>query len=403
MNVIVQKFGGSSLGTEDARTIAAKKVVAAVGDGHGVVVVVSAMGRSPSPYATDVLIDLMGSVPGDLNRELDLALSCGETVSAALFAVLLHRLGVLARAMTGWQAGIVTDCSYGEARIRKVRAERIQEELDEGRVVVVAGFQGGTEQGEITTLGRGGSDVTAAALGCALHAERIEIFTDVDGIMTADPRIVPAAAKVRRMTYREVCEMAHLGAGVIHPRAAEIAMEGGVPLWIKNTFSDDEGTLIADRARVVEGVPIPGDNVVTGIAHVGGLALVQVALDAGPDLSLDLLRALADAAISWGLINVSPGRMSFTIKESQADGASDLLSGFPVEASVQLGFAKISAVGAGMRGVPGVMAAIVEGFRRADVQIHQSADSHTSISCLVKAEDLPAAARALHEQFSLSS
>ncbi len=403
MRVLIQKFGGTSVGTEEGRLRSVAKVVHARQDGYDVVVVVSAMGRSPEPYATDSLAGLL-NVSGDLmERERDLLLSCGETISAVVFAGLLASSGVGASALTGSQAGIVTDCRYGDARIRKVDPDRVLHHLQEGRVVVVAGFQGATEDGEITTLGRGGSDVTAAALGCALAAERVEIFTDVDGIMTADPRLVPGAAKVRRMTYREVCEMAHLGAGVIHPRAAEIAMEGGVPLWIKNTFTDDDGTLIADRATVVEGIPIHGDQVVSGIACIRSLAQVKVRTE-GTDAqrSLAVLQRLADEGISLDLINVSPDEMSFTIRAKQARAAGQVLSGFDLDSSIEEGFAKVSAVGAGMRGVPGVMARIVEALTRVDVEIYQTSDSHTSISCLVRDHLVAKALSALHEQFGLA-
>lgn len=404
MNVLVQKFGGSSLASQDNRTHAVRRVVQAKNAGHDVVVVVSAMGRSPSPYATDTLASLLSEeVAMVMPEERDLLLSCGEIISAVVFAGLLREAGCESCALSGQRAGIKTGGTFGEAHIRRVRPDAILNRLSLGQIVVVAGFQGVTEGGCVTTLGRGGSDITAAALGCALEAERVEVFTDVDGIMTADPQVVKGATRVDRLTYREVCEMAHLGAKVIHPRAAEIATEGGVPLWIKNTFSDDEGTLIADRLKLVEGIPIKGDTVVSGIAHIPDLAQVKVPTEGvAASKRLSVFKALADAEISLDLINVSPSEMCFTIRERQTERAREVLSQFELKAAIEKGFAKVSAVGAGMRGVPGVMATIVEGLTSAGIEIFQSADSHTSISCLVRSGDLSAAATALHDQFGLS-
>lgn len=392
------------MATEKERRQAVKKVVEAQKQGYAVVCVVSAMGRSPSPYATDTLLSLLdGETARMMPAERDLLLACGEVISAVVFAGLLRGAGLGSCAMTGQQAGIITESSFGAAHITKVRPNRVLENLQDQRVVVVAGFQGVNEAGCVTTLGRGGSDITAAALGCALDAERVEVYTDVDGIMTADPQVVTHAGPVKRLTYREVCEMAHLGAKVVHPRAAEIATEGGVPLWIKNTFSDGEGTLIAERLKIVEGVPIKGDTVVSGIAHITDLAQVKVRTDdVDSKISLEVLQRLADAEISLDLINVSPAEMCFTINEKQAERARAVLGRFHLKATIDSGFAKVSAVGAGMRGVPGVMAAIVESLTKVGIKIYQSADSHTSISCLVRSEDLQKAASALHDRFGLS-
>ncbi len=405
MKILVQKFGGTSLDTEENRRHAAWKVKEAVQTGYGVVVVVSAMGRGADyPYSTDTLIGLMSEeIAGSMAEEMDLLLSCGEIISAVVFAGVLRGEGCESCAMSGRQAGIQTGGNFGEAHIRRVRPDRILERLHLGQVVVVAGFQGVSDTGCVTTLGRGGSDITAAALGCALEAEKVEVFTDVDGIMTADPRVVSGATRVKRLTYREVCEMAHLGAKVIHPRAAEIATEGGVPLWIRNTFSHDEGTLIADRLKLVEGIPIKGDTVVSGIAHITELAQVKVSTgDVTAGKRLEVLKALAEAGISLDLINVSPQEMCFTIKEAKTESAKKLLKSFDLDVRIEKGFAKVSAVGAGMRGVPGVMASIVESLTASGIEIHQSADSHTSISCLVRSEDLCGAATALHNCFGLS-
>lgn len=406
MGLIVQKFGGTSLADSDGKRRAADRICSARENGYDVVAVVSAMGRYPEPYSTDGLLRLLQEYSQEwVQRETDLLMSCGEVVSAVVMAHLLRQRGCRAVALTGGQAGIITTPDYGDAHIVRVDTHRIREHLSMQEVVVVAGFQGVTSDGETTTLGRGGSDTTAAALGSALAALRVEIFTDVNGIMTADPRLVQAATTVDCLSYREVCEMAEMGAKVIHPRAVEIAMEGRLPLVIRSTFSDEGGTLIGANAGESGAVEISGDRLVTGIAHIAHLAQVRVSTDGEGDQALDarvLFRCLADSGISVDLINLSPSEACFTIKESDAKRASTILQSLRLNSVVEGGYAKISAVGAGMRGVPGVMATIVEALSDAGVRIYQTADSHTSISCLVRMRDMEAAAVALHERFGLS-
>ncbi|MEW6048068.1 MAG: aspartate kinase, partial [Bacillota bacterium] len=234
MRIVVQKFGGTSVATPETRRQVVRHIVRTRDDGYAVVAVVSAMGRRGDPYATDTLLELLAKEAGTTPdpREQDQLLCCGEVIACTLVAQALIREGVAARSLTAAQAGIVTDEEYGEARVLQVRTERIRRELAAGRVPVVAGFQGITEAGEMTTLGRGGSDTTAAALGVALGAELVEIYTDVDGLKAADPRVVPEAPTLSSVAYREAAELAHLGARVVHPRAVEIAMEGHVPLRI---------------------------------------------------------------------------------------------------------------------------------------------------------------------------
>lgn len=406
MGLIVQKFGGTSLADPDGRRRVADRICGARQSGLDVVVVVSAMGRYPAPYSTDGLLGLLHEYGQEwVQRETDLLMSCGEVISAVVMAHLLRQRGCSAVALTGGQAGIITTPDFGDAHIVRVDTHRIREHLSRQEVVVVAGFQGVTSDGETTTLGRGGSDTTAAALGSALGALRVEIFTDVNGVMTADPRLVKEATTVDCLSYREVCEMAEMGAKVIHPRAVEIAMEGRVPLVIRSTFSDEGGTLIGAKVGDSGVVDISGDRLVTGIAHIANLAQVRVSSDGESGQILDaraLFRRLADSGISVDLINLSPYEASFTIRESDAKRASTVLEDLRLNAVVEGGYAKVSAVGAGMRGVPGVMATIVEALSDAGVRIYQTADSHTSISCLVRMEDTEAAAVALHERFGLS-
>lgn len=398
---MVQKFGGTSVATPEQRDRVVQRVVEAHRKGYAVAVVVSAWGRRGDPYATDTLLSLTQS--GEVSdRDRDLLLTCGEIISAVVLSGLLNARGVMATALTGAGAGIITDGAFGEARILEVQAGRVLGILGNGGVAVVAGFQGVTRDGEVTTLGRGGSDTSAAALGVALGAELVEIYTDVEGIMTADPRLIPGTRLLPQVSYAEVAEMAHLGAKVIHPRAVEIAAAGRVPLRIKSTLSEAEGTLIGDRPP--SGVEIRGDRVVTGIAHVTGLAQLRVRGREAEDLSnrqVELFAALAEEEISVDLINVSPEQVSLAVPEEKLARGKERLErqGFVVETRPHL--AKVSAVGGGMRGVPGVMARVVTALRGAAVTIYQTADSHTNISCLVAEADLIKAAAALHQEFRL--
>ncbi|MDI3327234.1 MAG: aspartate kinase [Alicyclobacillaceae bacterium] len=403
MRVIVQKFGGTSLATDEARLWAVRHVQSALAQRYRPVVVVSAMGRKGAPYATDTLLDLIdpGLTPP---REIDLLLSCGEVISAVSFACLLRRHGVDACALTGGQAGILTGGEFTAAEILRVRPRRIFRELESGRVPVVAGFQGQTEEGEVTTLGRGGSDTTAAALGVALDAERVDIFTDVEGVMTADPRIVEDARRIRSATYAEICNLAYQGAKVIHPRAVEIAMKKNIPVRIRSTTSDDEGTLVASGAdgERLEGKD-PGDRLVTGIAYAENVTQIQIRRPPGaPPVDRSVFRAMADRGISVDLINVGPSGVAYTVKGEETEKVEAALRELGWDPEIVPRCAKVSVVGAGIAGVPGVMARVVEALAEQGIEILQSADSHTTIWCLVREEDMRRAIRALHAKFGLN-
>lgn len=405
MKIIVQKFGGTSVATQEGRDNVVCKVKEATANNYGVVVVVSAMGRSGDPYATDTLIGVARGVLKHIKpRELDLLMSCGENISTVVMVQTLKAHGIEATAFTGGQAGIITDHHFNNARIIEIKPDNLWKCLEDGRVAVVAGFQGITADGEVTTLGRGGSDTSASALGAALHAEVVEIYTDVDGIMTADPRVVPQARPLPVMTYNEVCEMAHLGAKVVHPRAVEIAMEGRIPLRIRSTFSNNLGTLISDGSSIGN-IEIRGDKVVTGLAHIAEMALVK--LSSMADLNkngvvLKVFQALAGSGISVDMIQVAPLHIGFIIKEELAEKAKELLSPLELDLSVEKGYAKVAIVGSGMRGVPGVMARMVKGLQKEHISIYHSTDSHINIACLVKQEDMCGALQALHDEFGLA-
>jgi aspartate kinase len=404
LRIIVQKFGGSSVATAALREEAIRQVVKALEEGFLPVVVVSAMGRTGDPYATDTLIALgreNGASFG--SRELDLLMSCGETISAAVMAMGMKSKGLPAVALTGAQAGIITDSRFGEARILRVNTDRLLRELENRRIPVVTGFQGITAQGDITTLGRGASDTSAAVIGVALGAELIEIFTDVDGVKTADPQVVPQAVTLERMTYSEVVEMALLGAKVLHPRAVEIARQGRIPLKVRSIHGDGSGTLITDGDFPGPEGEATKDRLVVGIAHVPGRAQLRLDMSASASKTLPaaFFRALGDAGISVDMIELSPDYLRVTIAGSQAEMAREVLNGLNLDVEIVPGFAKVSVVGAGMHGVPGVMARVTEALARVGVSIYQSTDSHANISCLVREEEAALAIATLHEEFRL--
>ena len=408
MRIIVQKFGGTSVATPGGRTLVAHHVKAALAEGRTPVVVVSAMGRQGDPYATDSLLQLAASAsPATAARELDLLMSCGEIISAVVNAATLQGEGISSvTVMTGWQAGIVTDESFGDARILRVEPDRLLRRLEQGETVVVAGFQGASERGEIATLGRGGSDTTAVALGIALQAEEVHIFTDVDGIKTADPRLVADAHTLRVVNYEEVMQMASLGSRVIHPRAVELAMQANLRLRIRNTFVDDPGTLVTNLTEtpgvwsgLEMGRPVTGVTQMTNVCQVA--VLPGARQDGRDDQDVRIFRCLAESGISVDLINVSPDARLFTIHEEQAERAGDLLSAQGFEVRLRHGCAKVSVVGMGMRGLPGVMARVVEALYGAGVTILQTADSHVTISCLVDQAQMQTAVQALHGAFGL--
>lgn len=405
MRIIVQKYGGTSVATRESRRLLAERVAEAVNAGFGPVVVVSALGRQGDPYATDTLVRLARDEFADTSpRELDLIMSCGEVIASVVVCGALRACGLDAIAMTGGQAGIISDGTFSNAEIRHLAPETITAQLEAGKVVVVAGFQGVSESGDITTLGRGGSDTTAAALGAALQAEVVEIYTDVDGVKTADPRLVPDARTIGQLTYDEVFQMANGGAKVVHSRAVEIAMRHSVPMRVRSTFEASPGTLI-QRADSDITCPEPHHaRPVTAVAHVSGLSRFAVAAGRGSLINhANTFRALANAGISVDMISVTPEDCSFVIAGDQAEQAEGVLEMIGLSTEAQRGFAKVSIIGVGMRGQPGVMAGVSEALEHAGVEILQTVDSHMTISCLVRSSDLERAARALHQRFGLDA
>lgn len=405
MKIIVQKFGGTSVATEEARIAVKDKVQQAIRNGFSPVVVVSAMGRKGAPYATDTLIDVLKQANANVNvREMDVMMCCGEIISSCVMAATLQQYGINASALTGGQAGIITDNNFSSARIKTVKTSNMLNLLESGIIPVVCGFQGITEgNGRFTTLGRGGSDTTAVALGAALKAEFVEIYTDVEGIMTADPRIVENTHIMDCVSYTEVCQMAHNGAKVIHPRAVEIAMRNNIPVYVKSTFSDAVGTLISNVAEVsgIGDTPIV-DKVACGIAHEIDIAQFRVQLDPEhAEAGQVLFEDLANAGISVGCLNLSELEAKFCVFNKEVERTADLLATNKVPFVLNENCAKVTVVGTAMNGVPGVMSKFVTALTSRGIAILQTVDSDTTIAAIVKADKIKDAVNALHVAFDL--
>lgn len=400
MKIIVQKFGGTSVQNEKIRLMAFNHIKHALKDGYKVVVVVSAIGRYGDPYATDTLLELIGAKNTKLTpREQDTLLSVGETISASVFTNMLKEADIKAEAFSGGQAGIITSNHHLNAKITEVDTSRLKTALKTLDVAVVAGFQGKAKNGDITTLGRGGSDTSAAALGVSLQADYIDIFTDVDGMMTADPRIVEHARSLPRVSYNEVSNMAYQGAKVIHPRAVEIAMTAKIPMRIRSTYLESTGTLVTSVADELGHFDVK-ERMVTGVAHVTNLTQVSVKTDT-VKAQQQAFKILADAGISLDFINILTDSVIFTVPEEKRLVVKLLLEEADLQTNVRENCAKVSIVGAGITGVPGVTAKIVGALSEKNIPILQSADSHTTIWVLVREEDLISAVNALHDVFCL--
>lgn len=395
MKIVVQKFGGTSVKDDESRHMAMKHVACAVKKGFKAAVVVSAIGRKGAPYATDSLLELVGNEKSKLSpREMDMLVSVGEVISAAVFCEMLKENGLKATAMTGPDAGFKTNNDYRNAKVIDVEKQNVMEAFKSFDVVVVAGFQGLSKSGHVTTLGRGGSDTSAALLGAALGAEYCDIFTDVSGMMTADPRLVEKAKFLKNVSYEEVANMAHEGAKVIHPRAVEVAQQAHLPLRIRSTWDDvdETGTVISDRNLVINHY-----RTVTGIAHQTGLTQFTVkSEDCSADRLFDLL-AVNDLSVDF--INISPEKYVFNLNREHSLVAKTVLSEAGIPVSIVEDCVKVSIVGAGIMGTPGITAKMVGALMREKIEILQTTDSYTTIWVLVHGKDLKRAVNVLHETF----
>ncbi len=406
--LVVQKYGGTSLGDAERVRRAARRVAETVEGGTRVVVVVSAMGQT-----TDALIALAHQVADEPDeRELDHLVSTGEQVSASLLAMALLDLGRPAVSLTAGQAGIRTDRLFTRARITDIRADRIRRELERGVVAIVTGFQGVTEDEDVTTLGRGGSDTTAVALAAALGAERCEIYTDVEGIYTADPRLVPTACKLDRISYAEMLELAQLGARVMHPRAVELGEVYGVPILVRSSFSEASGTLIDRGAADERTDSVEVRKHVRGVVHDIDVAKIRImGVPDRPGLAYAIFSPLAEAGISVDTIvqNASlDGKtdLSFTVARADRPRAVNLVEQLvPDIGAAGLDYAdslaKVSVVGTGMQSAPGYAARMFGALAAADINIDMITTSDIRITCLIDAARVEPALRSLHAAFEL--
>lgn len=398
MKIIIQKFGGTSVSTEERRNQVVSKVKEAINKGFFPVVVVSAMGRKGEPYATDTLLSLLDNNFKRNNLQAtDMLMCCGEIISSVVMSNLLINAGVQAVPLTGGQAGIITNDNFSEADLIYTKTEDIKEILKSGKVPVVAGFQGITERGYLTTLGRGGSDTSACLLGQALNAEEIDIYTDVDGIMTADPRIVNDASLIDIISYNEVFQLADQGAKVIHPRAVECARKANIPIVIKNTMSQCKGTLVNNNGMNRK------EKVISGITHLNNRTQITVRLkeNSNKDNYRNLLETLAKNNISLDLINIFPTEQIFTIDSFKKEKLENVLKDQNIKYSIMDNCSTIAIVGIGMTGVPGIMAKIIKTLSENSIDILQTADSNMTIWCLIKSENIIKALNLLHKAFKL--
>ncbi|KUO76976.1 MAG: aspartate kinase [Clostridia bacterium BRH_c25] len=398
MKIIVQKFGGTSVTTNEKRNMAIDKVISASERGYSPVVVVSAMGRKGDPYATDTLLSLIDGSDSNVDkREIDLLMCCGEIISAVVMAEAFAKRGYKAKVLTGGNAGIITDANFGNAGIINVEAEKILNVLEQGLIPIVTGFQGITEEGDHTTLGRGGSDITGTLLGKALKAECVEIYTDVDGIMTADPNIVPGAKIINEISYSEVFQLADQGAKVVHPRAVEYALAGNIPLIIKNTVSDAPGTIITNSRGYAY-------NSVTGITSMANKTQIIINFpDNCRNMGNDIFELLAKKNINIDLVNIFPGQEIFTVDSVDASEVESILKQLCKEYRVINNCSKVSLIGNALRGMPEVMSKLLRTLECSNVNILQTSNSHTAIWCLIEEADNKKALNELHNAFFCAS
>jgi aspartate kinase len=402
--IIVQKYGGTSVGTAARIRRVSRRIAATVKQGHQVVAVVSAMG-----HTTDRLIALAQSVnPEPPARELDMLVANGETITAPLVAMCLQGMGVPAVSLSGLQAGVRTSAQHSRARIQDIKPERILETLRGGKVAVVAGFQGVTAEFEVTTLGRGGSDTTAVALAAALNAGSCEIYTDVDGIFTADPRLVKTARKLSHIQYDEMLELAAVGARVMHPRAVEIGELYGVPIHVRSSFHEGVGTMI------VAHVPMEDRKRVRGIAEESNVAKITVVgVPDRPGVAAAIFEPLGVAGISVDVIVQNIGRsrrtdLTFSVAQSDLKAAEKLVKaaaktiGATRVASAS-GVAKLSIVGTGMLGTPGIAGRMFRALADAGINIEMISTSEIRITCLVARDQVEKGVRILHKTFDLDT
>lgn len=402
MAIVVQKFGGSSVANTERIRHVADIVIREKQAGKQVVVVVSAMGKT-----TDNLLTMAGELsPHPDPREIDMLISTGEQVTIAMLAIAIQAKGEQAISFTGPQVGIVTDNSHRKAKIVRINEEKVRRALDAGKVVIVAGFQGSTLDNEVTTLGRGGSDTTAVALAAVLKAEVCDIYTDVDGIYSADPRIVPGARKLEQISYDEMLELASLGAKVLHSRSVELAKNYDVPLQVRSSFKHGPGTMVIKEEKEME------DIVVSGVAYNRGEAKISIiGVPDRPGVAAELFTILGEAQICVDMIIQNVGEkgtndISFTVTKDDFEDALEVVEKAASELQAQQvrhdkDIAKISVVGVGMKSHAGVASTMFRALAKNDINIEMISTSEIKISCIIREADIDRAVQAIHEEFEM--
>ncbi len=405
MKIVVQKFGGTSLLTDERRKRCAKKVIELKKSGEEPVVVVSAIGRKGDSYATDSLLNLV-DIDFSSREDLDMLMSCGEIISAVIFSNILQKTGYKAKSLSGEMAGIITDNNYSDAQIKCINTKYIKDLLKEDIIPVVAGFQGKSEEGFITTLGRGGSDTTAIALAVALNAKRVEIYSDVPGLYTADPKIVKGAKIIDKTEYEELFNMSYHGAKIVSIEAAEMALKSDdLVMELKSTFSPEKGTRVLKMVEE-DKVYFQTKKFARAVTHIPDITQISIELEKDIDEDkrrLEIYRVLAKKDISLDMFTISPGVLIFNINSKDRDKANEVLKELKVNYRLRNNCAKISIVGTRIHGVPGIMAKIANCLYRKKIKIIQIVDSHSTISCLIDEKDVNKALKTLHEEFNLGN
>ncbi|MBQ6894390.1 MAG: aspartate kinase [Clostridia bacterium] len=402
MSLIVQKFGGSSVKDAERVMNVARRIVDTYKQGNSVVVIVSAQGDT-----TDDLIEKAKEInPNASKREMDMLLSTGEQISISLLAMAIQSLGYNAVSLTGWQSGMTTDSNYSKSRIKKINTERLQKELEANNIVIVAGFQGINKYDDITTLGRGGSDTSAVAIAAALHADLCEIYTDVDGVYTADPRIVKNAKKLDSISFDEMLELASLGAGVLHNRSVELAKKYNVNLMVRSSLNNNPGTVVKEENKMER-------MIVKGVARDNDVARISICnIEDKPGMAFKVFSLLASKKINVDIILQSIGRegkkdISFTVNEDNLEKAVEILE----ENKERLSFeelktsnevSKISIVGSGMVNNPGVACTMFEALYDANINIHMISTSEIKVSVLINKKNADKAMNVIHDKFNLA-
>lgn len=394
MKIVVKKFGGTSVDTEKKRSTILKLVNEDIKNGITPILVISAMGRAGQPYSTDTLIELYKNInPNLVKRDLDLLISCGEVISATLISAYLNRFNVKAIPLTGFQAGIITDDEFGNANVIEINTNYVKQILKSGIVPVISGFQGINRNGEITTLGRGGSDTTAALIGEAFKAERVEIITDVGGVYTADPKIVENATVLDAMTYDEMYELSKQGAKVVDFKAVDIAKRSNITILVKGTSNKTKGTTIKNE--------IASGNVLTSITKADNLIQYKINNLPKKISTQMLLDELQNANISIDMINFFEDSKYFIIVKELELLLDELLNKMTVEFEKKDNCSKVTIIGHKIHGVPGIMRRVVKAIETENIKILQTSDSHMTISCLVDEKNSNQAVKSLHSEFNM--